>query len=509
MKILHTLKIRLICICLSLVLCISLVVSNTHKVQAVVPAVAAVAVVVAAAAACGIVVTQNFIKQVTDGSSALNQDFEDEYHTTITDYVMDNVIQFPTGGSGGNSRVKTFIKASVASIIIGFLANYFSDSKYKQEQNENGNIDLVYSNTMSYDEMFDFMYENINYDGALTPYHNSVDTGLVFFTDKSSPSYSSSRNDRHNLKWIRLIKIDYIPTSNGEYYRDCYGYICHTNYSRYNNCIQIFFTYNDKLRSYWNYAVNFISNDYCGFNDNYNDKFGNYTYLTEPIYNTDCNSYIDDLQNKEKVAELKPDNIVTNDSYYDDNVKTHYVPTPTPELYPDIPPDEFPDFEPDTEYLPVNIPDIQPEDLPNIEPSDFPDSEPNIIFDPEYEYDPQPEPEPSPDPEPEPQPEPEPSPDPEPEPQPDPEPDEFFTEGLSDKFPFCIPFDLIEFIEVLNADPETPHFEIPIKLDKPHIEYTMVIDLGLFDGIASLLRKLELLVFCVGLILLTRNIIKG
>lgn len=75
-------------------------------------------------------------------------------------------------------------------------------------------------------------------------------------------------------------------------------------------------------------------------------------------------------------------------------------------------------------------------------------------------------------------------------------------------FPFCVPFDLIEFLGVLAAEPEAPviqwRFYVPNICDE-NIE----IDLSVFDTVAQIMRTLELLAFCIGLILLTRNIIRG
>lgn len=75
-------------------------------------------------------------------------------------------------------------------------------------------------------------------------------------------------------------------------------------------------------------------------------------------------------------------------------------------------------------------------------------------------------------------------------------------------FPFCVPFDLIEFLGVLNAEPEVPvirwRFYVPWVVD-----YEIEIDLSVFDGVAQIMRTMELLAFCIGLILLTRNIIRG
>lgn len=85
--------------------------------------------------------------------------------------------------------------------------------------------------------------------------------------------------------------------------------------------------------------------------------------------------------------------------------------------------------------------------------------------------------------------------------------------GLADVFPFCIPFDLIAFIRCLKADPEAPHFTFPIKYPKSFDswgEYDLDIDLSSFDSIAELVRKFELLIFCIALVLITRDhMIKG
>ena len=70
------------------------------------------------------------------------------------------------------------------------------------------------------------------------------------------------------------------------------------------------------------------------------------------------------------------------------------------------------------------------------------------------------------------------------------------------------PFDLIEFLGVLNAEPEAPvirwRFYVPRVVD-----YEIEIDLSVFEGVAQIMRTMELLAFCIGLILLTRNIIRG
>lgn len=79
--------------------------------------------------------------------------------------------------------------------------------------------------------------------------------------------------------------------------------------------------------------------------------------------------------------------------------------------------------------------------------------------------------------------------------------------GLEKLFPFCLPFDLIDFIGVLDADPEAPHFVIPIKVPTSTGwgTYDIDIDLSKFDQIAALMRQMETLAFVVGLIMITRQ----
>lgn len=83
-----------------------------------------------------------------------------------------------------------------------------------------------------------------------------------------------------------------------------------------------------------------------------------------------------------------------------------------------------------------------------------------------------------------------------------------FSISLSDYFPFCIPFDLYDFFACLNADPVAPviDWEIPLP---GGTTYPVQVDLSAWDEVAQLLRRLQLLLFCVGLAFKTRDLIKG
>jgi hypothetical protein len=83
--------------------------------------------------------------------------------------------------------------------------------------------------------------------------------------------------------------------------------------------------------------------------------------------------------------------------------------------------------------------------------------------------------------------------------------------GLQNVFPFCIPFDLVDFIGCLAADPEAPYIKYPVKY--PTADgwgvYELEIDLSRFDSVAKIVRTMELLAFCIGLAKITRDMIRG
>ena len=76
---------------------------------------------------------------------------------------------------------------------------------------------------------------------------------------------------------------------------------------------------------------------------------------------------------------------------------------------------------------------------------------------------------------------------------------------LTSFFPFCIPFDVARFVNVLAADPVAPRFEFELQLPFSDEPYLIVIDLAPFDSLAALARRLELLGFCIALAVATRN----
>lgn len=110
--------------------------------------------------------------------------------------------------------------------------------------------------------------------------------------------------------------------------------------------------------------------------------------------------------------------------------------------------------------------------------------------------------------------------DPDPDPEPDPSPSFTPLPGgglsytkpvvdLSKFFPFCIPFDLIHLIQALDADPVAPKWTLKLEPPQFPVEWEVVIDLADFESLAKIFRTGETLLFVVGLILITRGIIKG
>lgn len=79
--------------------------------------------------------------------------------------------------------------------------------------------------------------------------------------------------------------------------------------------------------------------------------------------------------------------------------------------------------------------------------------------------------------------------------------------NLSEKFPFSIPWDLVAFYAMMDAEPEAPRFNGT--LDLWVVDWDFDIDLSPFDSAAELCRKLQFGLFVVGLIVATRDLIRG
>lgn len=80
---------------------------------------------------------------------------------------------------------------------------------------------------------------------------------------------------------------------------------------------------------------------------------------------------------------------------------------------------------------------------------------------------------------------------------------------FADKFPFCIPFDLINSFKSFASERQTPKFEVNFPNTKFVGGGSFTLDFTQFDKIATILRYFILIIFIVNLIKLTRGIIKG
>lgn len=88
-----------------------------------------------------------------------------------------------------------------------------------------------------------------------------------------------------------------------------------------------------------------------------------------------------------------------------------------------------------------------------------------------------------------------------------------YTVKIGEVFPFCIPFDLYHMVTMFSAEPKAPNgkweFYLPWEKQDAHPQlYKVEWDLEKFDDLAELCRKLELILFCVGLAVITSRLIK-
>lgn len=81
------------------------------------------------------------------------------------------------------------------------------------------------------------------------------------------------------------------------------------------------------------------------------------------------------------------------------------------------------------------------------------------------------------------------------------------TPSLTNVFPFCIPYDVVKFFGVLNAEPKAPKWTFD--LNNFSEGYKLSIDMKDYDTIIVVFRYGMLGLFIVGLILITRYIVGG
>lgn len=81
-----------------------------------------------------------------------------------------------------------------------------------------------------------------------------------------------------------------------------------------------------------------------------------------------------------------------------------------------------------------------------------------------------------------------------------------YTIDLTSFFPFCIPFDVYDAITLFSAEPVAPN--MPLFMTWRGTQYGFDIDLSSFDSLAAILRRMEIILFIVGLAAVTRRYIK-
>jgi len=83
-------------------------------------------------------------------------------------------------------------------------------------------------------------------------------------------------------------------------------------------------------------------------------------------------------------------------------------------------------------------------------------------------------------------------------------------EGLNalifDKFPFCIPFDVYHFFQLLDADPVAPAFTFPFSLPGGY-DMDLKIEFSAYEAVGAFIRNINYILFVVFLMYSTKNLI--
>lgn len=85
---------------------------------------------------------------------------------------------------------------------------------------------------------------------------------------------------------------------------------------------------------------------------------------------------------------------------------------------------------------------------------------------------------------------------------------DFSLKGLTDKFPFCIPFDMVALLQLLNAEPQAPRIQGQIPFGS-FFTWNLDLDFSRFNDFAVIMRGLEFVGFIFFLIGATINVAKG
>ena len=77
--------------------------------------------------------------------------------------------------------------------------------------------------------------------------------------------------------------------------------------------------------------------------------------------------------------------------------------------------------------------------------------------------------------------------------------------NLKTIFPFCIPFDVVDMVKLLDATPVAPSYTVNWNIPIVNQNLTFTVDLSPFNSVAAILRNLEVIIFCIGLAMVTRS----
>ena len=79
--------------------------------------------------------------------------------------------------------------------------------------------------------------------------------------------------------------------------------------------------------------------------------------------------------------------------------------------------------------------------------------------------------------------------------------------GITDKFPFCLPFDVYRIFKALVVEPVRPVISFPIKIGN-YVDASIDVDLAPYDTLFELAKWGEYVIFLVGLAFVTSKVIK-
>lgn len=165
------------------------------------------------------------------------------------------------------------------------------------------------------------------------------------------------------------------------------------------------------------------------------------------------------------------------------------------------------------DLAPSELADLIAESLPEVNPELLPDAVgvPAITPDPGLDpiYFPYPGAHPDINPSPNPNPDPDPGPNPNPNPGTETDIDmNDYKVNLTSVFPFCIPFDFITLLDVLDAEPVAPRFEFPVVIPALDYQETVIIDMSFLDEVAEIIRLCETISFIIFLMFATSKVIR-